>query len=306
MKRKKKGVKQGKLLFHYWLMLALPVLQFIVFYVIVNFNSILLAFKTYDGAQMNWNITANFSRIFYEMKHLPVFRYAFTNSFLICLIKLAAGISTGIFFAYYIYKRRAASGFFKVILFMPSMISAVVLVFMFQFMADKFIPTTINRIFGTNIGGFLSITNPSAIYPTLIVYAIWVGFGVPIVMYVGAMDGIDPCCIEAAEMDGVTPFKELIYIVIPQIFPIITIFVSTGIAALFVDQLNLFTFYHVAAAEEYQTMGYYMYVKVLKSTGYADYPYCAALGLIVTAITLILLVSIRKVLSLIDPMKEAA
>ena len=162
---------------------------------------------------------------------------------------------------------------------MPSMISSVVLVFMFQFMADRFIPTMINKIFDTNIGGFLSITNPEAIYPTLIVYAIWVGFGVPIVMYVGAMGGIDTSCIEAGQIDGATPMKEFIYLVVPQVFPTISIYISTGIASLFVDQLNLFTFYHVASPEQYQTMGYYMYVKVLKSTGYADYPYCAALGL---------------------------
>ena len=38
---------------------------------------------------------------------------------------------------------------------------------------------------------------------------------------------------------------------------------------------------------------------------YTDYPYCAALGLIVTAITLTLLVTVRKILHAVDPMKEA-
>jgi ABC-type sugar transport system permease subunit len=176
---------------------------------------------------------------------------------------------------------------------------------MFSFMADRFIPTMLNRIFETNMGGFLSITNPEAIYPTLIVYAIWCGFGVPIVMYVGAMAGIDPSCIEAAQIDGVTPMKEFVYVVLPQVFPTVSIYISTGVAILFIDQLNLFTFYHVAALDEYQTMGYYMYVKVLKSTGYADYPYCAAIGILLTVTTLIILTIVRKILNKIDPMKEA-
>ena len=33
----------------FWVMLALPLLQFAIFYVGVNFNSILLAFKSYEN-----------------------------------------------------------------------------------------------------------------------------------------------------------------------------------------------------------------------------------------------------------------
>ena len=46
-KRGEKTAKRREMLF-YILMIALPVLQFCIFYIGVNFNSILLAFQTYD------------------------------------------------------------------------------------------------------------------------------------------------------------------------------------------------------------------------------------------------------------------
>ena len=289
----------------YWIILAFPMIQLILFYFVVNFNSVLLAFKEYDGNVMNWVGFKNFGRIFGELSTLPVMGYAVGNSFFILAINLVVGISTGLFFSYYIYKARFASGFFKVIFYMPSIISSVVLVFIFRYMADQFVPMLLNRIFGTQMGGFLSATNESMIFPTIIFYSLWMSFGTPIMLYVGAMKDIDESVIEAGQVDGVTPFREFIYIVFPQVFPTFIIFVTTTIAALFVNQLNLFTFYHVAADIKHQTIGYYLYVKVLKSTGYADYPYCAAFGLLNTFVTGVILFAVRKLLNRINPMRDA-
>ena len=99
----------------YWLIIALPIIQIIIFYFVVNFNSILLAFKEYDGATMNWVGFKNFGRIFRDITNEPVMGHAIKNSFLILGINLVVGISTGLFFSYYIYKYRFGSNFFKVI-----------------------------------------------------------------------------------------------------------------------------------------------------------------------------------------------
>ena len=53
----------------FYTMVALPILQFIIFYIVVNFNSILLAFKQYEvvpgkGYVTNWIDFGNFETIF--------------------------------------------------------------------------------------------------------------------------------------------------------------------------------------------------------------------------------------------------
>ena len=47
--KKKMSMKKSGTLF-YVTMIALPLLQFVIFYVIVNFNSILMAFQNYDNS----------------------------------------------------------------------------------------------------------------------------------------------------------------------------------------------------------------------------------------------------------------
>ncbi len=187
-------------------------------------------------------------------------------------------------------------------MFAPSVISSLVLVTVFRFFADSFIPALFNSLFDAKMMGLFS--DNSTIIPTLLVYSLWIGLGSPIMMYVGAMGNISESVIEAAQIDGVTPLKEFAYIVLPQIFPTITVFVSTGIAGIFSNQLNLFSFFAGQASYENYTIGYLLYLKVYKSTGYIDYPYAAALGLIVTVITAILLVAVRTLLKRLNPMED--
>ena len=58
LKRKFKGDK-GELIF-YSALIALPILQILIFYFYVNFNSVMLAFKEFDGKDFIWNPDYNF------------------------------------------------------------------------------------------------------------------------------------------------------------------------------------------------------------------------------------------------------
>ena len=54
---KSKSLKRKNLLrnsIFYVVMAGIPILQVIIFYIYVNFNSILLAFKTYDEVTMSY------------------------------------------------------------------------------------------------------------------------------------------------------------------------------------------------------------------------------------------------------------
>ena len=289
-------------LLQYCIMLAFPMLQFIVFYIIVNANSFVLAFKQYEtDGSMTFVGLQNFKQLFYDMKTQVYFSAGLKNTLLAYVFSLIIGMSTGLFFSYYIYKKRFAHTFFKVVLFAPSVISSLVLVTVFRFFADGFIPAFFNKVFESNMLGLFS--EKSTIIPTLLVYSVWIGLGTPIMMYVGAMGNISDSVIEAAQIDGVTPLKEFVHIVLPQIFPTITVFISTGIAGIFSNQLNLFSFFAAQASYDNYTIGYLLYLKVYKSTGYMDYPYAAALGLIVTVITAALLIAVRTLLKRINPME---
>ncbi|MBQ8294940.1 MAG: sugar ABC transporter permease [Clostridia bacterium] len=302
-KKSSRRVRERNNLIFYCLMLAFPIAQFCIFYIFVNFNAILLAFQKYnpDGT-LTFGTLDNFRRLFADMKGLQQLRDGWGNSLLVYVISILSS-PIGIIFSYYIYKKRFASNFFKVVLFAPSVISSVVIVTMFQMMADSFIPNLINEWFHPQPQMLGLLTMEETIFPTIIFYGIWIGQGTSILMYLGAMGNINDSVIEAAQIDGITPMKEFLFVVFPQIFPTFSVFFVSSLTTLLTNQMNLYTFYGANAKPQYNTIGYYMYVKLIRSSGIADYPYVAALGLLITVITLPVVLIARWAMNKINPME---
>ena len=99
--------KRSKLIF-YCLGLALPLLQFAVFYIYINFNSFLLAFQKYDYDKQAYlmNGINNFKDLFYDFKTDPTFLFSTKNSLYIFFVGFIFGTIGAIFFSYYIFKKR--------------------------------------------------------------------------------------------------------------------------------------------------------------------------------------------------------
>ena len=295
--------KQKNIIF-YCLMLAWPVLQLSVFYIYVNFNSVIMSFQQFDVLKNSMSFYGfnNYIQVFKDIRLVPELQYGIRNSFIVYAFSTVTGMFLGLFSAYYSFKKRLLGNVFKVILFSPSVISSVVLVTMFLMLVEEFLPSMINKYFGTHLVGFLN--EDSMRFPTLIIYGLWVGLGTQILMYLGAMNNISESTIEAAQLDGITPIKEFFIIVLPQISSTVFVFVTTGLAGVFVNQLNLYTFFAKKAPTENYTVGYYMYLKLLTSSGFVNYPYVAAMGIIISVITTPVVILTRKLLKKIDPMEN--
>ena len=91
-------------------MVAVPILLFIVFYCIVNIDSIFLAFKTYtlDTEKVEYVEKFvwfdNFKVVFQMLAHGDNIKMV-TNSLLLWAMKLVVGLPISIIFSYYIYKK---------------------------------------------------------------------------------------------------------------------------------------------------------------------------------------------------------
>ena len=301
---KRKAADWKKWLF-YGCLIVLPLAQFLLMYVYVNFNSFVMAFSNYDDNTQRW-VWAGFTHfkdLFYDIGRLPALKYGFKNSFSVWLIDIFVTVPLGIIFAYYIYKKFPASKLFRIMLFLPSILSANLLMIIFKYYADAFLPKVINQIFGTKLFGLLSV--PKTTFPTLLIFNVFLGFGVSVLMYTGAMSNISESVTEAAELDGVNTLQELIFIVLPQMVGTISVFIITGIAGMFTNQLNLWSIYHVTADFSIQTIGYYLYCNIFKAgSSFSLYPYNAALGVLITLIIVPVILGARKLIKKIDPMED--
>ncbi len=303
MKNMNKIGGKGKLIF-YICVAALPMLQFILLWFCVNVNSIFLAFQEYDATNgvYEWlkvdRFFQNFKDVFRDFKEMPFFASSLKNTLIMYFSSIIIGTPLGLMFSYYIYKKRFGHSVYKVILFLPSILSSIIIVTIYKYFVDRAIPEISEMANGTEMAGLLA--NPETTLITVIFYNIWMGFGTSTLMYSSTMSSIPESVVEAAKIDGVTPFKEFIHITIPLIWNTFATFVVTGFAGLFTNQANLYTFFDSSAPYRLYTFGYYLYVQV-RTAPIKDYPYLSAVGLVLTLVALPLTLLVRKMMDKIGP-----
>ena len=207
------------------LVLAVPVAQFIIFYLVVNFNSIIMAFQKYENGDFVFNGFRNFKTMWAEIAHGSTLD-ALKNSVIVYLCSSLLGLTLSLVFSFYIYKKMPLSKTFRVFLYLPSILSSMVTVTVFK----QLVEIGVKNLFSLQDG---LLSNPDTKMGTLIFFQLLMGFGTQILMYSGAMNGIDDSAVEAARLDGVNTFQEFFYITLPLIYPTIVTFLVVGMAGMF-------------------------------------------------------------------------
>lgn len=263
-----------------YLMLLLPLVQFSIFYIGVNFNSILMTFQRFDENTYVFDFSYNFKLLWNEFILQPVFGVVIKNSLVsFAVVQLMSPLI--LFATYFIYKKFVGYRFFKIMLFLPTIISAVITVTVYKKVCEIAIPKLWELMFGVNIRGLLS--NPETRFGAVMFFYLWLSFGSLMLMYLGAMNGISDSISEAAKLDGATSIQEFVYVVFPMIYPTFSTLFYTSVATIFTNQINLYSLWGAEANSSLWTFGYYMYREVTNA-GQADYPRLAALGVLMTLV----------------------
>lgn len=232
--------------------------------------------------------------------------YLLVNSLKFFGIKLLTGFILSVFFSFYIYKKYPCSGFFKVILFLPQIVSGLIFSVIFKQMANNVYPQLAQLFTGKTASGLM--LGMESDFGIVIFFNIWISFGVDILMISNAMGGISEDVVEASQIDGVNIVQEFWYITLPSIYPTLVSLLIIMTTGLFTDQLNLYGLYGMNA-EHFGTLGYYLYKHALYLTG--GYPsseptfsQLSAIGVILTLIMVPLTLGIRKLLTKFGPSEE--
>ena len=305
--------KAGKIglrrsLLFYSLMIAWPVLQFCVFYIGVNFNSILLAFKDFGTSQTEYRWSFDNFKVWLDFND-PLYGGLIPDALGVSLkayaISLVVGLPLGLFFSYYIFKKMPGSGFFRVVLFIPTIVSSIVLVSMYKLFVNDVVYELAYKFGKAPKRPYLDSAEHR--FATMMIYNVFVSFGTSVLMYSNKMSTISPEIIESAQLDGAGALKEFFHIVLPMSFSTISVFLITGIAGIFTNQINNFAFFAQApdAYKETRTLGYILYRRTQKAKQNDwEYPSIAALGILLTMIVLPLTFLARYCFERFGPSEE--
>lgn len=285
----------------YWSMLALPLLQFVIFYVVVNFNSIFMAFQEYNTFTFKntWNLN-NF-KYWFSDAWLPKLGYCLKNSLLYFGITLIT-IPISTIISYYIYKKFFLSQFFKVIAFIPSIISISAFVIMYKY----FVNAGLHDLFKSSP---ISAVQSPYRQPLLIAFYILLNMSGNLLLYINAMSQVSPSVAEAARIDGASEFKVFLHVFVPQIWGTIVSLLIIFMAGIVINQAYLFTFYGANADPELQTFGYFIFSNIQDGApGVSNlteaYHRVSAFGLVCTLIVAPLTILSRNLLLKFGPRED--
>lgn len=292
--------KEGIFLF---LFLLFPMVQFLIFYVALNLNSILLAFKTYNKIDGTFSFAAftNFVDVIRDIFVTKKLMIAVKNSAIQAALSLFIMLPINIITAYVVFKKVPFAGFLKIILFMPNLLSSMVFVINARVLIHNAFPIifndpSMNLLFGEKTA-----------FWTVLLFGAWMSFAGGLVIYLSAMCSISQDVLEYGELEPLSSFRELVSIIIPMIFPTVITYIVVGIGNFFINQGYFFAFFGGNANQytSYDTLGYVFFTKVAGDEAtYSQYTYAAAGGILFTLIVAPITVMTKSLLEKYGPSED--
>lgn len=268
------------------MMLLLPALQFVVFWIVPNFNSIMMAFRNpgSDGFTL-----INFERFWMLLtEENSSVAPSIKNTVILFISTNFVNLPIVMFLSFVLFKKIPGYKVFRVIFYLPSILGSSVTAALYRYVVSNKGPVEhILNWLGVEYSKQLGLLgNPETAFLMIIIYCLWTGVGVNMIMLNGAMARIPEDIFESARIDGVGFWREFFQIVCPLIWPTVTTLLVFGMSGIFTSYGA--TMLLAPNTPEASTIGWYI-TRFTMSAGSGltgeilNYP--AAVGLIFTAIS---------------------
>ena len=281
-------------------MLAFPLAHFAIFWVYVNVNSILLAFKSAAGNTMVWS-TANFERFFLELGQAdsPIRTYIkATLSFF--PVSTLLGTALSLVLSYFLFKKVPFSNFYRVVFYLPQIISAIALTLILQYVLHLKGPVnTLLQNMGLEKIDFLG--SKQYALRTVLFYCLWSGMGTNIILFSAGMSRIPTDVFESLKTDGCGLTMEFARVVVPMIWPTVSTMLIIGVANIFtvLGPVLLLT----EGKNDTATISFFIYNQV-KYANQSAYGYASAIGICFSAVGMALVFAVRWVCNKVTEVVE--
>lgn len=202
-----------------WLFLAVPLVLLIVFTFIPVANMIWYSFTDWNGISKDkgWVGFRNYVEIFTRPELFRVFAvslYYFVASFL--------QMGLALYFATILSFNTRFRNIFKGILFFPYLINGVAIgfTFLYFFRPGGTLDATLAAV-GLEQLQHYWLGDPDAINISLAGTSVWRYLGLNFVLFLGAIQSVNPSLYEASALDGASRWQQFRYIILPSIRPIV-------------------------------------------------------------------------------------
>ena len=267
---------------------------FIIFMVVPTFNVFRMSFFKWSGFSGDQTFVGlqNFKALAGDMN----FVQACQNTILLLVVVTSITMPIAIIFAAILTQDKIiGSGFLRFVMYVPSILSAVVIAAILSAIYDQQDGLLNNTL------GFLGLGALKRVWlgdQKIVIYSIafamvWQSFGYYMVMYMSSMAGVDRSLYEAAQIDGAGKVRQLFSITIPMIWQNIrttlTFFIISSVNLSFVLATAMTNGGPDSAS---QTILGYMYQQAYTNSTYG---YGMAIGVVIFLFSFILSLVVSQV-----------
>lgn len=295
----RKGVFMGT-------MMAPAIIGFLVFYVYINFNSLIMAFQEphFNTVTSETTYTIGFGNFvtFFKQVFTPGSPLAESvlNTALFFLLGYV-NMLTSLVVAYFVYKKIVGYKFFRFVYYIPCIIMGTATASLFYYITRSSGPvgsvvTDIHNALTGETGPYRLWKLDETANMMLAVYFLFYGVGGNMILFLGSMSNISPEIFEAARLDGVGWVREIFQLIIPLIWPTFSVMFLQSIVG--ITQASGPVYLFTKGENHTYTINYWLYEQLLDGNNNKELS--SAIGWICTAFTFPIALVVRHVLDKID------
>ena len=201
-------------------MLTPPLILVVGLIIIPIFIALYLSFTNWDGFTLPAQLTG--LRNYFRLTQDPTVIRAAGVTLLITAIGTVACNVAGLGLALFLNRSTRINSFLRVLVFYPYIVGPVILGFLWSSIlgANGAVNSALGAL-GQEKLPFLS--DPTWAMATLIVIIVWSSFGVNVVLYLAGLQTVPESLLEAATIDGATPWQMFWRIKLPMLAPTVTV-----------------------------------------------------------------------------------
>lgn len=199
-----------------YVFIAPMVIGTLIFGIVPILYSAGLSLMKWDGlGEKTFNGLANFVNLMKDEK----FRYEIRNTlvYTIAVVPITLMLSLGV--ANLLNKGLQATGFFRVIYFLPNIVMPVAVAMVWRFLLNSKVGlvNVFLRVLHLPTPGWIS--DPKYIMASLVIISVWSGVGYNAIIMLAGLQGISPSLYESARLDGASSIRIFWKITFPLLSP---------------------------------------------------------------------------------------
>lgn len=203
-----------------FLLITIPILAlFVCFNTIPLIRGVIYSFTNFKGfGKYDWVGFRNYIDLFTDVRvgksYLFTFKLAIVSTVVVNVLSLILALALN--------SRIRAKSFFRGAYFLPNILGALVVGYIFNYFFTYILPAVADMI-GIEALSSSILSNPSAAWIGVMVVCAWQAVAMNTIIYISGLQTVPEDVYEAGGLDGATGWKQFKYLTFPLIIPFFSI-----------------------------------------------------------------------------------